>query len=336
MQERPPVTVTDPQSGDGPDDLLGSDAAPSRRPVVVLALVAALLVGTALVTRSSERREAGEQERRRLSTVSLSYTPQFLVGVEEDVSPAEARAQRRPRLLRYPYGVRNTGRGDVVLVRAALGPLASEPEVVVPAGRSARVLLLLPVPCDGSPPPGPTPGAALVTVRALDGHEQELRLPAGLGPTSLRRAADRACGTQLTRYTVVPYVGIGVLEGDRVVAPIDWDNTAGRDATVRSLAAGPGMQVELQDPAGRPVPLPVELPRAGPAVVLRLVITVQDCDALVLDEAPDDAQDRPTTLSTVVRDEQRAAGGAVEDAEELVTAELPRIAVRRLVEATCP
>lgn len=239
-------------------------------------------------------------------------------------------------MLRWSYGLRNTGPRALVVVRASLGPLVSDREVEVPAGEDVRLLLRLALRCDSPPALGPARALVELTVRTAGGGERTVQLPGDLGRDDLARAGDRACGYPDVGEAVAQDLGTAAVGPRRLVVPVTYTNTGRRPASLLRVVGGSGMQVRVQDSSGRSQRLPSPLPpasdmRTGPPLPLLLEVTVTDCGALVVLGAPGTGQDVPTALSATVAD----LSDPGPQGQRVLQGDLPNTAVRELLADVC-
>lgn len=235
--------------------------------------------------------------------------------------------------------LRNTGPRPIALDRAELqGTDYRSDELAgrrVQPGDSAVVPLLRRVDCGDtsrSPAPGPlqvqgTTGAGARTV--------ELRMSTdvlGIHDDQVRRACGQA--SQVEALQVVEHAA--QVDGATAVLPAELSNGSAEPLVVQQVRTRPGLRlVRVQDGAGQPLALPLELPAGdfdpptdpyegrGQARAVAVVVEVEDCTVL---QAPDEQGVLFPLVDAVVGEHAGAASSWASD---------PSVALR-LWQAACP
>ena len=297
MAERPPPPVTI-EGGPGwqldvvDGETLGEDAPPRPLPrpprwlavPVVSALVGAVVTAAVLDWRTDRLGEGDA------GLLSLEAT-----GVD-DVRYYDLVEDERGRLSTVPVlAVRNTGPRDVELREVSLPGTEFAAEGVeglrIRASSSVRVVLVRAVDCDR--PRADTVPTGL-HVRALtEAGERERRLPVSLGSFAVSDDASQAACGRLGPGALQVLEQEVAYEDGRLRMDVELRNPSAEEVVVRAVrTAAPGLAVELLEPDGTPLQLPVTLPGgdfsepreiddpALPTRRLTVVVSVADCEAL--------------------------------------------------------
>lgn len=281
MQHRPPVRGHDESGAETALDVLqgGSERDPrftpaTRRRLRLGVAASVLLVSAAAAAAElDEWRAAAAAERRLGSVLALTALEDVSVNSSYDTRRREAR-------LELVVHVRNDGPRPVRVLVAQLGAYRWAAEEQLLPQRRAAFPLTGAVRCSVLPPPPQGRlDQLLVEARTATGiRSQTLTLP-----VELADVAARACGHLPTGEAV----GVGVLTpvpaGDAVVLPLEVSSHTVRPIALVSVAAPPGLGIELQHSDRTPVALPLQLPTTTPGSVatlqVRAVLTVEDCGA---------------------------------------------------------
>lgn len=324
----PVVSVRDPRRPERPADVLvAGDDKPPLDPAVRRRRLriggAALLVGALVVGGAElrERRAATAEERRLDAIVRVTAEPQ---GDSASYDPTSRVARLESHVL-----LRNGGPRDLLVVGATLGGYELvQPEVRVPAGRDATLLLQRSVGCSSTEPAPAAADAPLV-----------LELRTGSGPRAAEvalpfdvSAAARACGfmpvEEAVRFSLVGWEQGGtVLELD-----LEVSSESVRPVDLVAVQAGPGLDAVLTSgPGGAPRALPIRLPqRTGSLIEVRRMavqLRVTDC-AVAAGVGVSGGDGAGPQLSLQVRD---AAGD-----EATIGSLYPPVLLGGLLAETCP
>lgn len=320
MEERaaPPVTITggpgwavagrSGEQDDGNGDVVGKDATPRppRRPTPrrrqLLALVAAAAVGFAGAQLLAERRQDALL-RSPSATLSLEV-------VEDEPVPSYVNDDRGRLTLALPLALSNTGAADVVLETARLEGAGLRDVAVagrsVQAGRTTRVVLVRRISCEQLPDAGQPAGPLLVTARTPAGmRSAELSLGPAAAEQVIQQQRD-ACGLISPGRALQFDVSVSQIRDEEVRLPLELRNASAQELLVQRVQQAEGLDLQLLDAAGAPVPLPLTLPAVegvlprqpfpatGPSTRLTAVLRLTDCG-----QGPDDDSRAPRPLLDV-------------------------------------
>lgn len=309
------------------------DPAPGSPARLFLAGAGGVLVLLAAVAGLDELRErrAAQEERRLQAVVQVEATYRFgghQTGAYD--------GSRQEAVLSRAIGLRNSGPRPVVVESAVVDGLRLLEPVEVAPGREERLRLVQRVPCRPDPAVADVRLDLRLGLRTGAGLEQRV-LPLAQDVLAYAGEARRVCGLVPAGEAVQLYAVLGAQPVDGALdVPVRVSSSGARPARIVSLRAGSGMSVELLDPQGRRVPLPLEVePRApdgttqGRSYLLRL--RVDDCRLV---DASDSQSFQPASafsLSYLPADEREPAGAGT-----VTTVLVDPEPVRDLLAGACP
>jgi hypothetical protein len=306
VQERPELTVSNPNAPEPSLDVVGDDAPHSSRPLLVGGLVVLLLLLLVLLRGGAEIRDrrAAEQEERRLqAVVELETTARFTGQGDAAIDPGS-----RLGTVSRAVGVRNAGPRDVTVSAATLGDLRLDDEVVVPAGQDVRLRLSWQGACTAPPALLATSSFVELEVRTQAGPQRTvLPLPEGEQPPAAEDAR-RACGYLSLEEATGFHLFGSELVGDTVLVDVEVINMRITPVRLVAVRPGAGLSLAVQTDVDEPVSLPLELAARSndgdPSMRrLRLVLQVTDCAAIDRSSPAEGSMESALGITSVVGDE---------------------------------